>query len=551
MLSLTVQNLSVADGSWMNLHRHALNRVSTLVSRPASAGLLATLIGMSTILGYAPFGWFPIPVVALACLIGITVKQASAQRAAYIGFCFGIGMFGAGVSWVYISLNTYGGMSATMAFLSTVLFCVYLAVFPTLFAFCCWLVRRDTLAYLMLTVPAFWTATELARGTFFTGFPWLSVGYSQIVDSPLSGYAPIFGVYGVSLAVAVSSGLLFHCCSSSNVRRYRAAIILVAIIGVGVLLKQVSWTSPSGLKFSVALLQGNVPQDTKWKEASLKPTLDLYLSLVRQSSAKLIVLPETAIPLFIDEIPNSYVDALMEHIRARDSDLITGILERQPSGEGDIYYNSAISMGVSQERIYRKQHLVPFGEYVPSFRLVSWVVDTLRIPLNNMSRGPALQEPIPVAGEMVAINICFEDVFGEEIRQALPSATVLVNLSNLAWFGDSLAAPQHLQISKTRALEVGRYMLRSTNTGATAIIDPRGTVVRQAQPFERLVLEGDAQGFTGATPYVILGNVPILLFCGLGLLVGLSSRRGWATEKKGKLGAAQRDYVASVGSRSL
>lgn len=484
------------------------------------------------VLGYAPFHLFLLPVIALACLVGLVVKQTSARQAALVGFCFGFGMFGAGVSWVYVSLHTYGGMPAALAGVATALFCAFLALFPALFGVLCWLARRQTLTFYTLMVPALWTGTEWMRGTVFTGFPWLTAGYTQIANSALLGYAPVIGVYGVSAVVAASAALLYYLLCAPTTRKTMIVGLMLGIWALGTTLKQVAWTSPTGSPFSVALLQGNISQELKWRQEAVKPTLESYLSLLHKSNANLIVMPETAIPLFVDQVPSAYATALREHARTNNADLIVGILERYRDSGGMRYYNSAISMGVSLEQTYRKQHLVPFGEYIPAKGLFGWVLDTLRIPLNDMSAGAIPQPVLQLAAQKVAVNICFEDVFGEEIIQSLPAATILVNLSNIAWFGNSLAIPQHLQISQMRALETGRYMLRSTNTGATAIIDQRGRVLKQAQPHEAFVLTGIAQGFTGATPYVWWGNAPILMFIGAGALMALFSTRGHPTRKK-------------------
>ena len=281
------------------------------------------------------------------------------------------------------------------------------------------------------------------------------------------------------------------------------------------------WTSPAGPPFRVTLLQGSIPQDRKWRADEVASTLNTYQALLHRSQGTLIVLPETALPLFASELPAPYVDNLVAQAKAAGADVIVGVPERVTEGGLARYYNSAISMGTSPAQIYRKQHLVPFGEFIPAKPLLGKLLEHLDIPLADMSPGGAAQPPLHLGAEKVAVNICFEDVFGEEIIRALPDATVLVNLSNLAWFGDSLALPQHLQIAQMRAMETGRYMLRATNTGATAIIDERGRVLKLAEPHRTLALSGMAQGFAGATPYVAAGNLPVLLLCGTGILLAL------------------------------
>jgi apolipoprotein N-acyltransferase len=434
------------------------------------------------------------------------------------------------VSWIYVSLHVYGGMPAALAAIATLLFCGFLSLFPALFGALCWHVRKsNTFLLSLLLLPALWVGSEWLRGTLFTGFPWLAVGYSQIPNSHLSGYAPVLGVYGVSALVALSASLLRSLCIPS-VHKALPVLLLFSLWSIGGLLQKITWTDPVGKPFTVALLQGNIPQDQKWRSDRLKATLDSYRTLVEKSEAQLIVMPETAIPLFTDQLSKHYASDLTELARAKNADLIIGIAERESQNGQTRYYNSAITTGISPSQTYHKHHLVPFGEYIPAKPLFGWVLNLLHIPLTDMSPGGSSQLPLQLAGQKVAVNICFEDVFGEEIIRSMPEATVLVNLSNIAWFGDSLALPQHVQISQARALETGRYMLRATNTGVTAIINSHGRIVQQAQPLEVAVLTGAAQGFTGATPYARFGNLPVLLFSGLGVLFTLSAftRKGIA-----------------------
>jgi apolipoprotein N-acyltransferase len=520
-----------------NLSKQASALRTYIVRAPALTYLACLSLGAITVLAYAPFNFFLIPIFTLAVLMEIVLSQATAGRAAKAAFFYGLGMFGAGVSWIYVSLHIYGGMPAALAVLATLMFCGFLSLFPALFGALCWYVRRSNTFLSLLILPALWVGSEWLRGVLFTGFPWLVFGYSQIPDSLLSGYAPVLGVYGVSALIALSAALLRRL-FISGVPKTMPVLLLLVVWGIGGLLRGVTWTSPVGAPFAVALLQGNVPQDQKWRSDQLDATLDSYRRLVEKSDARLIILPETAIPLFTDQLSTRYAADLSELASAKNADLIMGIVERK-SQDGQIrYYNSAISTGVSPSQTYRKHHLVPFGEYIPAKPLFSWVLNVLHIPLTDMSSGGKSQLPLHLAGQRVAVNICFEDVFGEEIIRSLPEATVLVNLSNIAWFGDSLALPQHLQISQMRALETGRYMLRATNTGVTAIINDRGKIMHQVRAHETAILTGVAQGFTGTTPYARLGNLPILLFSGLGVLFMLCAllRKELAAECKDRKG---------------
>jgi apolipoprotein N-acyltransferase len=372
-----------------------------------------------------------------------------------------------------------------------------------------------------LVLPAAWGITEWVRGWMFTGFPWLVMGYSQSPYGPLSGYAPLVGAYGISWLVASSAGLLLW-----TLTRWQAAGVRAATIGAaafaalwlaGAGLQQMAWTSPARDPVSVSLVQGNIKQDIKWRPEWIQASLDRYLQLTRSARGQLILLPETAIPLFTSDVPPGYLDALADHARVNGGGLLTGIPEA--AGSPPRYFNSVISLGTEQPQVYRKYHLVPFGDYFPQWGFISWIMGALDIPMSAFSRGEAYQEPMSVGGEQIAVNICYEDAFGEEIVRQLPKATMLANFTNDAWWGESLASDQHFQMAQLRAQETGRYMLRATNTGVTAIIDQRGRVIAQAPQFTETVLEGQARGFTGATPYVWWANWPFLALCVVPLVV--------------------------------
>jgi apolipoprotein N-acyltransferase len=288
-------------------------------------------------------------------------------------------------------------------------------------------------------------------------------------------------------------------------------------------LQQVNWTTPAGDPVTVTLIQGNIEQDMKWRPEWVQRSLETYLQLTLGTSSRLIVLPETALPLFNVDVPSGYLDALARHARNNGGDLLLGIPEYVP-GEPPRYYNSVMSLGTQPTQTYRKYHLVPFGDYFPRWPLLTWIMNTLRIPMSDFSRGDPYQKPLEVAGQRVAVNICYEDVFGEEIIRQLPAATLLANFTNDAWWGESFAAEQHLQISQMRAQETGRYMLRATNTGVTAIVDERGRVLAAAPQFVATAIDGTAQGFAGSTPYVLWGN---WVFLGLaaGMLAAAAAPR--------------------------
>jgi apolipoprotein N-acyltransferase len=430
------------------------------------------------------------------------------------------------VSWVYVSLHTFGAMPAPLAAAVTLLFCAYLALFP---AAAGWLARHWPLkpaANWIFLVPAVLTLLEWLRGWLFTGFPWLNPGYTQAPASPLAGYAPLLGVHGVTLLLLATAGALSLILAQRSRAQLRAlwpwpaALLVLWCIGAG--LRTVAWTEPTGTRITVSLLQGNIEQDLKWREDHLRGTLDTYLRMVRASDARLIILPETALPLFLRDVPAAYLDELAAHARRNNGDLLLGVPERLPQGD---YYNSVVSLGSAGSQTYRKSHLVPFGEFIPLRPLFGALVSQLAIPLQDFARGGMDQQPLAVAGEQVAINICYEDAFGEEIIRQLPQATLLVNVSNVAWFGRSIAPQQHLQIAQMRALETGRYMLRATNTGVTAVIAPDGRVEAAAAEFTQAVLTREVAGMRGATPFVRWGNLAALALCVLAMISALLARQ--------------------------
>ena len=498
--------------------------MAALILRAGRFRLVAwpLLLGALTVLGFAPFYFYPIPLLTLAALFHLWLHAGSARAAFVVGFMFGLGLFGFGASWVYVSLHDYGMMPLPLAVLATLLYCAFLALFPALAG---WLQARlqGAAAWRLLAVmPASFVLYEWTLGWIFTGFPWLTLGYSQAPASPLAGYAAVLGVYGVSLLLAASAGLLVLSRLPRRAGLALGGLLALWLAGAG--LQTVAWTQASGAPLTVSLLQGNISQDLKWREDRLRSTLASYREMVLASTSKLIILPETAIPLFYDNVPPAYLEDLAQHARRQGGDIILGLPERDLAQRA--YYNSVLSLGTAPTQFYRKQHLVPFGEFVPLKPVFGWIIETMQIPLTDFARGAATQRPLAVAGQQVAMNICYEDVFGEEIIRQLPQATLLVNVSNDAWFGDSIAPRQHLQIAQMRALESGRYMLRATNTGLTAIVNEKGRILAQAPVFQATALHGTAQGMSGSTPYVRWGNAPFLLvLSGLFLLAVVLRQR--------------------------
>lgn len=463
--------------------------------------LLAALLGSVSVAGFAPLELFPLPILALALLFRFWQRTASPSAAAWLGYCFGLGLFLTGVSWVYVSMHDVGGMAAPLAIVATILFCAYLALFPALAGYAFRRLATTDFFRDALLLAGLWTLAEWLRGWLFTGFPWLALGYSQTPPSPLAGFAAVLGSYGIAFLAALIAAAL-----ALGWRRKATGLLILGLLGGGMLLRSMDWTHPAGKPLAVSLLQGDIPQSLKWEPERLPHSIDTYVRLAQENPAALTVLPETAIPLFFDQVPRETLQALTQH-----GDALLGIAVRHRAGG---YVNGAIALPAAVPpapivQSYAKRHLVPFGEYAPPG--FAWFFDFVRIPMSDFSAGPAQQPPLDIAGQKIAPNICYEDLFGEEILRTLPAATLLINLSNTAWFGDSLAQPQHLQISRMRALETGRTMLRATNTGITAAIAPDGRVLGALPPFTAGALLIAAQGYAGLTPYIRWGNSLALL----------------------------------------
>jgi apolipoprotein N-acyltransferase len=487
-----------------------------------SGGILVLLAGTAGVAAFAPLGWYPLAYLSLAGLFERWLEDTP-RRALLDGALYGLGYFGAGVSWVYVSVHTYGHVPPLPAALVTAALVLYLCLFPALLGYGLKRLLPES-AFLprLIAYAAGWILFEWLRGWLFTGFPWLTLGSSQ-VDSPLAGYAPLAGVYGVGFAAALTAGLLVALTRPGG--RLPALLALGIIWAGGFLMNRVDWTEARGAALTVALVQGNIAQETKWAPGNLKHTLTRYMTLTfTLPPTNLVVWPETAIPAFYDQMEDSLIPQLDAELRSTHTVLLTGIPVLDKATWH--YYNSVVSLG-EDHRFYYKQHLVPFGEYLPLRWLIGNGLDALAVPNADFSSGGESQPLLEVDGYPVATSICYEVAFAEEIRRALPQAALLVNVSNDGWFGDSLAPHQHLEMARLRAKETGRPMLRATNTGISALIDHTGRIIARSPQFEEAVVTGDITPRRGATPYVLLGNTPVVILSVLCLLAaGLIRRSG-------------------------
>ena len=529
--------------------------------------LIALLLGALHAAAFVDDHAWPIEIAALAGLAALALRGArevegasGTRRAAFagarVGWAFGLGWFIVGISWIYTSLHTYGEMNPLLAGTAVVMLSAYLALYPAL---ACALfaafrhARRPGIAASVAAFAGLWALSEYGRGQLLTGFPWLASGYAHVAG-PLAGYAPWVGVYGVSMAAAAVAAMIALAAGGVGARRERGsdsgrramvplALIVFGIPLVGTGLSSIEWSSPSGKPIAVRLLQGNVAQDVKFREDRFDGIADGYMTMIEAKKADLIVLPETAFPRFLSDLPEALGTRLAGDAKTLGAAIAFGV----PIYEGgDRYFNSVVALSpdagsapaestpdraatkegeAPQELVtfaaqrYDKSHLVPFGEFIPfGFH---WFVRAMNMPLGDFTRGEIDQKPMHLAGQRVAFNVCYEDLFGEEIIRQAGDANILVNVSNVAWFGDSMALPQHLDISRMRALETARPMLRATNTGMTAAIDPHGVVTGKLAPFTKGSLDVTVQGMTGLTPYTRFGNVPVLLLIGAALVIAL------------------------------
>jgi apolipoprotein N-acyltransferase len=505
--------------------------------RPARRALVAVPVGAAHALGVSflpgALAW-PAQLLLFALGLWLTLGAGNRRQAGLIGAGFAMGHFVIGLCWLHVSMHDHGGMPWLLAALALLLFCAYLALWPALAL----LLAHDRPGWGWVAgMAGAWSLAEAARGWVFTGFPWLSIGYAH-VDGPLGGLAPFAGVYGVGLAATAVAALF-----ALAARRWRGpdrrapgwrgpAIAAAAVLLAGTVLGQLRFTQATGEPLSVRLVQGNIGQSMKFDPPAAIQAMRWYAAQVAESRARLTVLPETAWVVPWTHTPPEIATTVLEGLRASGGALLLGvpIVDAVPGSTPRVSNSALLITGGGPGPRYDKQHLVPFGEFIPwGFE---WFVRLMRIPMGSFGRGAAPQPPFLVDGQRVAANICYEDLFGEEIAaqvRAPVSAGVLVNMSNLGWFGDSHALSQHLHISRMRALETGRPMLRATNTGVTALIDHRGQV-RASLPTARAgVIDTQVQATTGLTPYARLGNLPALLLAGAMLVAALGLRRAGIT----------------------
>ena len=490
------------------------------IDQPALANtrkyVICLIAGGVLTLAFAPFNYFFAAIISPAVLFYCWSR--STARAAFVcGYLYGLGLFGTGINWLHVSINMFGGVNLAGALSLTYLMVAYFALYPALAGYLSRKIPCHESVWLLGTVPALWTLTEWCRSWIFPGSPWLILGYSQ-TDTALGAIAPLLGVYGIGWLVCMNAALLVMVYQAPRTGKVIAVAVLAGIWATAALLGKKDWTAPAGDEFRVALIQPSVKQSLKWEPGQQQRTVDLQMALSDPYwGYKFIIWPETAIPMFYHQALTT-IEKLQALAVTHKTEFITGIPFMDLESKN--YFNSIMVIGGKPD-IYHKRHLVPFGEYLPLNRWLRPLLDFIQIPMSEFSAGSAVQPLIHAGGIPIGVSICYEDVFGEEVIEALPEAQLLLNVSNDAWFGDTLAPHQHLQMARMRAMETGRYMLRATNNGISAIIDEKGRIVAQLPQFDPRALTGKARLFSGSTPYVIYGNITIVSLCLLVLVIAV------------------------------
>jgi apolipoprotein N-acyltransferase len=491
----------------------------------ALARLLAAFAaGACLNFAFAPFGWWPLAVLAPAALFGL-IRGLPPRRAFAAGAAFGVGVFSFGTYWLYTCLHVFG---LVPVWLTLVLQSALVAAASLYLALTCFLANRFWLkpgaTRDWLVLPVLWVLLEWLRGWLLSGFPWLSLGYA-LIDSPIAGWAPLFGVYGMTwaaamIAVAINVLLMPAVRLTRRLRALGGALLLIL---VPALLSHHEWSHPAGAPIAVAAVQGAVPQDQKWQLKNRELTMQRYMRLTNQAwGARLIIWPESAIPAVATEL-TAYLQELKQQGQLHGAEFAIGLVDYSPPLRQ--YYNGIRVLSDAGDGWYYKRHLVPFGEYFPVPAFVRSWLRLMSLPYDDFTPGHSHQPVQSAAGQKLGLTICFEDAFGSEQLRVLREATLLVNVTNNAWFGDSTAPHQHLQIARMRALEAGRYLVRAANDGITAAIGPRGQIVARLPQFEEGVLRVDVQPMSGLTPYARFGNYPVVLGAGLLLALALWRRR--------------------------
>lgn len=482
--------------------------------------LIIFIAGSLLPLAFSPVNFYLLALLSPAILF-YSFLVVNPRRAALLGWCFGMGFFGVGVSWGFVAIYVFGLSSIFVSAILTFIGISFMAAFIALQGYLSTLFINkfniDNRKIIILIIfPLFWALLEWFRGWFLTGFPWLSLGYSQ-TDSFLSGYAAVLGVYGVSWLTALSSSLLLMIFLYAKFKKRLIFLVTISVIWLGgFFLLQINWTEASGKPIKVSLVQGNVEQINKWDPDHFEKRKQRYLSLTQKHwDSDLILWPENSLTIFYHQLKENFLTDLAAEAKKENTDIILGLPVLDEIN--DEYFSSLLAIN-NETQFYHKNHLVPFGEYLPFSSILRGLITFFDLPMSGFTPGQYNQKLLTAAGQKIAPTICYEDAFGEDLIRFLPEATLLLNASNNAWYGDSFAPHQHLQISQMRALETGRDMMRVTTNGVSALINHKGEIVSRSPQFKSYVVTDFVQPRIGSTPYVRWSNSLIILIMLLGLI---------------------------------
>lgn len=480
--------------------------------------LLAAFAGVLFPLSFSPYHlWYLTPVSICLLLLALSDNGRPSGHSAFkTGWFYGLGMFGNGTSWIYISIHDYGFTGMPLAILMTMFFVMGLSLLPalqlTLFK------RGFCNISPVWSFPALWVLFEWVRSWILTGFPWLFAG-NALVDSPLSPWLPVGGVYLASF-ILIMSGVLIYRFVVQKLRLRTLLAYLIIVFAGSHLLNGMQWVTPTAEKpLKVAMVQGNIDQNKKWLPQHRDEFLLLYRDLTQDiQNADIVIWPETSVPMLIQQ-SRAYTNRILADLPAGTA-FIAGMPERAtPAGIRPAQYYNAIMARGDAQGIYRKQKLVPFGEYVPLESMLRGAIAFFNLPMSSFTAGEAFQPELTAKGFTVAPFICYEVVYPEFVRQRATDSDLLITISNDSWFGRSAGPLQHLQMARVRAAENGRYMLRSTNNGVTAVIDYKGRITDTSPQFEQAIVRGEVWPMQGQTPYNQLGSAPLLIFLAALLLI--------------------------------
>lgn len=472
--------------------------------------LLAFLAGLASVFAFAPFAWWPIAFLTTAVFFWLNLKPMLRGQRIRLAWVFGIGLFAGGAHWIYYSIHYFGSANVFFSVALVAAFVVLMALMLMLFGFIAsFFPYQANWSKLLIVFPAAWALTEWFRGWFLTGFPWLQLGHSQS-DTLLAAYAPIFGSLGISWLVAIGAGALVLIFNGERLQKIYAALVCLLVIAGGYGLSLINWTEPVGNKLYVSLIQANIPQEDKWLPEFRNQHIQKHIDMTepRITSSDITIWPETAIFDTFQQSMDDVIKPLQENFKTAETDLLVGGFQYDQATGG--MYNAIMS--IRDLDVYGKRHLVPFSEYTPFLEYLRWLDNFIMLPYDNVAPWKG-KINLQVAGQPMRMSVCYEDAYGEEMIQGLPEATMLVNVSNDGWFTGSIEPAQHAQIARFRAMETGRYLLRATNNGISAIINEKGKVIATGPQYEEVVVEEFAQPMQGSTPYIRWGNwflIPLL-----------------------------------------